>query len=90
MECPQTFVIPQQAIDDGKRLGLTGGIEAQILEMARRSAIVTYPGVNRRFNDFSMNIQDQVVLSLTSGGTVMPAMVAGAGNHRELTLKVAI
>jgi len=58
------FKVSKEAIEDGKRLGLTGDVEAQILAMAKRSAILTYPGANRRYHDFALNIVEQTVLSL--------------------------
>jgi hypothetical protein len=60
----QDYIVSQQAIDDAKAPGLSGDVEEQLVEMAKLSAILTYPNANRRYKQFAFNVKDGVVLSV--------------------------
>lgn len=62
----RSYKVSTKAIEDGIGLGLTGNVEKEIARMARFSGNLTYPGANRRFRDYALNIQNGTVVAVLS------------------------
>lgn len=58
---PRMYMVSAGAIAQAKMLGIGGAVEKRLLRMARRSAPLTHPEGNRRFDDFVLLIQDNVL-----------------------------
>lgn len=60
----RSYKVSAKAIADGIGLGLTGNVEKEIAHMARFSGNLTYPGANRRFHYYALNIQNGTVVAV--------------------------
>ena len=71
MEDPvsSTLRISPKALEDAELVGLTGDLEEQLRDMAARSAPVTHKYGNRRFHDFVLWVENEVVLGVERFGS---------------------
>jgi hypothetical protein len=58
------FVVTETAKRQARMLGMGGDLNARLRRMARRSAPLTHPAGNRRFDDFVLQLRDKVVESI--------------------------
>ena len=66
------YEVSQRALEDGKRLGLDGGVERQIADMARSAAIVTCPDANRLHENFASKHRFCACCSSSRSGRAVP------------------
>lgn len=56
--------VTEQALVAARAAGLRGDTEARIRRMVRRASPVTHVLGNRRFDDYVLRVEDDVVLSV--------------------------
>lgn len=57
--------VSEQAIAEARKAGIFGNVAKRLARMARRSAPLTHPKGNRRFDDFVLLVKDRTVLSVS-------------------------
>ena len=58
---PNKYTVDQEAINQARMIGLCGDVDKRLIRMAKRSAPLTHPEGNRRFDDFVLFVQNKVV-----------------------------
>ncbi len=58
----KAFQVTEQAIAQGRRIGLYGATDKRLARMARRSAPLTSDLGNRRFHDFALTVDGEKVV----------------------------
>ena len=61
---PRAYRVADVAIAQGRAIGLAGDVSARLRRMARRSAPITHHDGNRRFDDFILRVENNVVQSV--------------------------
>jgi hypothetical protein len=58
------YSVTEEAVAQAKELGIGGEVAKRLARMAKRSAPLTHPEGNRRFDAFVLRVHDRKVLSI--------------------------
>jgi hypothetical protein len=61
----RSFEVSDFAARQARSLGMSGDVAARVARMARRSAVCTSEFGNRRFGEFFLTVQGNVVTEIT-------------------------
>ncbi|QXN72617.1 hypothetical protein RCZAHN_8 [Rhodobacter phage RcZahn] len=59
------FTVADDAVSDGRMIGLAGDVRKRLARMARRSAPITHEDGNRRFDGFVLQVVAREVVSVS-------------------------
>jgi len=59
---PRLYRVSMVAVKQARELGIAGSVVERLQRMAMRSAPVTHPEGNRRFDDFVLAIEDKPIV----------------------------
>lgn len=59
------FTVADDAVSDGRMVGLAGDVRKRLARMARRSAPITHEDGNRRFDGFVLQVVAREVVSVS-------------------------
>lgn len=77
----RVFVVADQAVEQARRLGLTGDHKHELEEMARYAAPFSHPDGNRRFDAWWLRLDDGEV---TAVGLIGEKGPSPAKNQKKL------
>jgi hypothetical protein len=61
---PRLYWVSEEAQKQARELGIAGAVIKRLQRMAERSAPVTHPRGNRRFDDFVLELHDRTIVGV--------------------------